>query len=201
MNKDLLSKVLIFIGGAVVGSVVTWKIVKDKYEREKNEDIEAMREDYREAKEKLRDEEMLANIPDEYFEEARVDNATKAKYENIAARYGAESHGDDMLTEEVIKIRKANGPRVISPSEYEDLVDEGYQTETLYYYADGVLTDDYDNVINDVEEMVSEEALKHFGDYEDDKDTVFVRNDNHRCLYEILRDEENFSDKYPEEYE
>lgn len=199
MNKDLLSKVLIFIGGAAIGSVLTWKFVKEKYEREKNEDIEAMREDYREAKEKLKDEEMLANIPDEYFED-QADVEAKKEYKRMTSMYEG-SHGDDIETEEVIRMRKANGPRVISPSEFEDLVDEGYSTETLYYYEDGVLTDDYDNVIEDVEEMVSEEALKHFGDYEDDKDTVYVRNDNHHCLYEILRDTANFSDKYPEEYE
>ena len=60
------------------------------------------------------------------------------------------------------------------------------------------MTDDWDNVIEDVEEMVGEESLKHFGDYGDDQDTVYVRNDNHKSVYEILRAEQCFSDKYPE---
>lgn len=200
-SMDLLSKVLIFGAGAAIGAVVAWKYAKEKYERIANEKVEFIREDYRQAKadfeENMRDEEMLANIPDEYFEDSPEDK-TKTKYENVASRYGS-IPDDVMLTEEVIKMRKANGPRVISPTEYEEFVDDGYTSESLYYYADGVLTDDWDNVIEDVEEMVGEESLKHFGDYPNEPDTVYVLNDNHRSVYEILRDEDNFSDKYPEE--
>ena len=62
------------------------------------------------------------DIPDEYFESTSEDTG-KTKYENLASRYG--KNDDIIRTEEVIKMRKANGPKVISPEEFEELVDEG----------------------------------------------------------------------------
>ena len=47
-------------------------------------------------------------------------------------------------------------------------------------------------VVDDVEEIVGEESLTHFGEYEDD--SVFVRNDRLKCDYEILLDQRNYSD-------
>lgn len=46
--------------------------------------------------------------------------------------------------------------------------------------------------VDDVEEIVGEESLTHFGEYEDD--SVFVRNDRLKCDYEILLDQRNYSD-------
>ena len=47
-----------------------------------------------------------------------------------------------------------------------------------------MLTDTYDNVIEDVEGTVGKKSLKHFGEYEED--SVFVRNDDLETDYEIL---------------
>ena len=60
-----------------------------------------------------------------------------------------------------------------------------YQSESLTLYACGTLTDDFDNPIEDVPAMVGD-ALDHFGEYEDD--SVFVRNDQYKCNYEICKD-------------
>ena len=46
MNKDLLIKGMIFLAGGAIGSVVTWKLVKTKYEKFANEEIDSMREYY-----------------------------------------------------------------------------------------------------------------------------------------------------------
>ena len=67
-----------------------------------------------------------------------------------------------------------------------------YTTETLTYYADHVLTDDFDNPIEDVEAMVGEESLNHFGEYEED--AVYVRNERHKIDYEILLDERKYTE-------
>ncbi len=81
-------------------------------------------------------------------------------------------------------------PYVIPP---EDFGEEGdYEIKSLTYYADGVLTDDWDNVIEDIDELIGEESLTHFGEYEDD--SVFVRDDQMKIDYEILRDVRNFAD-------
>ena len=74
------------------------------------------------------------------------------------------------------------GPYVISPEEFDD--NDEYETESLRYYEDHVLTDMYDNIIDDIEGTVGEESLTHFGEFEDD--SVFVRNDDKKIDYEIL---------------
>lgn len=81
-------------------------------------------------------------------------------------------------------------PYVIAPEEFGEMDD--YETVSLTYYSDGVLTDDFDNEIEDVEGMVGEDSLDHFGEYEDD--SVFVRNDRYKTDYEILLDLRKYSD-------
>ena len=74
---------------------------------------------------------------------------------------------------------------MISPDEFGEF--EDYRTINLSYYADEVLADEDDNIIEDIEGTVGEESLSHFGEYDDD--AVHVRNDRIKCDYEILLDE------------
>ena len=83
-----------------------------------------------------------------------------------------------------------NEPYVISPEQFGE--NEDYERISLTYYADQVLVDENDEMIEDVEEMVGFESLNHFGEYEDD--SVFVRNDAKKCDYEILLDQKLYSD-------
>ena len=46
MNRDMLVKAFIFTAGAAIGSVVTWKVIKTKYEQISKEEIESVREEY-----------------------------------------------------------------------------------------------------------------------------------------------------------
>ena len=81
-------------------------------------------------------------------------------------------------------------PYVISPEEFGEK--EDYETISLTYYADGVLTDDNDEKMEDYEETIGKDSLDHFGEYEDD--SVFVRNDKLRCDFEILSDLRTYSE-------
>ena len=81
-------------------------------------------------------------------------------------------------------------PYVISPDDFGE--EDDYEIESLNYYADGVLTDDWDNIIGNVDDIVGEESLEHFGEYE--TDTVFVRNDRLRTYFEVMRDLRRYED-------
>ena len=81
-------------------------------------------------------------------------------------------------------------PYVISPDSFGEMDD--YNCISLTYYADGVLADEDDEVVDDVDATVGSDALNHFGEYEDD--SVFVRNDSRKCDYEILLDTRNYAD-------
>ena len=88
-----------------------------------------------------------------------------------------------------------DGPFVISPDEFGE--DPNYQTVSLTLYEDGVLTDDYDDIVVDVDDLVGEDSLTHFGEYEDD--SVFVRNESMQTDFEILRDLRAYSECHPDQ--
>ena len=53
--------------------------------------------------------------------------------------------------------------------------------------------DEDDSPIVDIEYLVGEDSLDHFGEYEDD--SVFVRNDDLKTDFEILLDEASYYDE------
>ena len=82
-----------------------------------------------------------------------------------------------------------NEPYVISPDEFGNA---GYDIVSLELYSDRVLVDEDDNPIEDIDFLVGEDSLEHFGEYEDD--SVFVRNDHLKTDFEILLVEETYYD-------
>ena len=189
--NDTLNKVFIFAAGAVIGSAVTWKIIKTKYEQIANEEIESVKERFRNRENAAED-----GASDE---EENVDNSLKdrdlSSYESIINENSYRNYSTPKGSEnEVKEEEEVDGPYVIPPEEYDE---NDYETESLTYYADGVLTDIYDNIIEDVEGTVGKDSLTHFGEFEDD--SVFVRNDERKTDYEILLDSDKYYDKYPEE--
>ena len=87
-------------------------------------------------------------------------------------------------------LKPTNKPYVITPDEFGEIDD--YETITLIYYSDEVLTDDDDELVEDVENVVGVDSLSHFGEYE--ADSVYVRNDILKADYELLLDQRNYSD-------
>lgn len=181
MNKTL-SNLFIFTAGAAIGSAVTWKLVKDKYARLAQEEIEAVREVYMKHENDIREDEteepvvVPESVP-EFTEQERVD------YANIANSY---TNNNEKGVPKPVK-----RPYVISPDEFDE---NGYQTVSLTYYADGVVEDDFYDTWddNEIDEKIGRDSLNHFGEYEED--SVFVRNDEEETDYEILRDSRRYSD-------
>lgn len=87
-------------------------------------------------------------------------------------------------------------PYVITAEDFED--GEGYEPETLTLFADGVLTDWYNEVIDDVEDTVGQYVISNFDDLADG-DTVYVRNESRMTDYEIQRDYRKYSEVFPNE--
>ena len=191
MNKDMMIKLFIFTAGATIGSVVTWNVLKTKYEQIANEEIESVKRHY---KMKEAGEQAVKGFEDGLNGVKETTSAAgeeiKAKYESYAKRYLSDQ--DEKPDSEVKKKEeeKVEKPYVISPDEFGE-IDE-YEIISLTLYADNVLADDQGNVIDDVEETVGRDSLNHFGEYEED--SVFVRNDERRCDYEILADALTYED-------
>lgn len=175
MNKGFIF--LAFTVGAAIGSAVTWKLTKTKYERIAQEEVETMREYYLNKNKEVKCDAESEESSEEVKEE--TEEAERRIYRNITRVYKSD---EDKEYEK--------GPYVIRPEEFDTLDD--YDIESLTYWADEVLTDDNDEVIEDIEALVGYESLTHFGEYEDD--SVFVRNERYKTDYEILIDTRNWSD-------
>lgn len=80
-------------------------------------------------------------------------------------------------------------PHIITPEEFGEK--EDYDTISLTLYSDGVVADDADKPIDDIDDVIGKGSLDHFGEYEDD--SIFVRNDKLKCDYEVLIDEREYA--------
>lgn len=193
MNRKL-SNVLLFTAGVAVGSLVTWRYFKSKYEVVEDE-IEEKTEET-EGETETEDEDPEVSESKMSYKKPPLKEYVKMVESN---GYVPKTHMEE------VKEEIANGewddkdvyePFIIRPEEYGEI--HAYETLSLNYYADGVLTDELDNPIEDVESLVPADFADHFGEYEDD--VVHVRNDNLECDYEILRDLRKFTDvvgEYP----
>lgn len=182
MNNAIVNT-LIFSLGAAAGSLVTWRILKTKYEQKTQDEIDAYKRHVKAKNSNESTEEKKENEgTDEATEEVEEEDES-AVPKDLLDRY----RSDEYEKEDNKAVR---APYVISPDEY-DTVD-GYECVSLTYYADDVLTDEWDNVIQDVDDIVGEDFASHFGEYEND--SVFIRNEAEQRDYEILRDLNTFAD-------
>ena len=185
MNKTI--NFMMFVIGVAVGSVVTWRYVEKKYEQIAQDEIDSVKEVF-----SKREADFTENT------EARIkaDNAKeKPSVIEYAARLREQGYTNysDMADEKPEEVKKApmtvDKPYVIAPEEFGDLDD--YEIISLTYYADQILADDNDVIVDDVEDVVGFDSLNSFGEYE--YDSVFVRNDRLKCDYEILLDQRKYS--------
>ena len=156
-----LKIIFAFSLGAAAGSLITWRVLKPKYEQLAQKDVNDVKEYYK----KLYSNDSVAFDP--IVDEKLIAEATETVEKLGYSTFTKEKKGVDSVDE------KPLSPYVISPDEFDEV---GYETSTLTYYADGVLVDEADNVIGDVDGLVGLDSLETFGRYEDD--AVHVRNDD-----------------------
>lgn len=188
MNKTV--NFMMFIVGAAIGSIVTWRYIDKKYEQIAQEEIDSVKKVF--AK---REQDSAEN--DDVVREKAFNAKEKPNIVKYAAKLreqGYTNYADiepETDKEEVDEESMDIGtPYVIPPEEFGDFDD--YEKIGLTYYADQVLTDDDNELVEDIEDTVGFDSLTHFGEYEDD--SVFVRNDRLKCDYEILLDQRKYSD-------
>lgn len=174
---------IIFAAGALTGSAAVYIFLKEKFAQKSQEEIDSVIQAFR------GDEPQTANDPEEstqsFTETSSIDDmkATyQTKLQDYRKAFEAKTKEDEM------RERAASIPYVISPSEAN--YDE-YDSMDLIYYADGVLADGGDNVVTDIPGTVGD-ALKHFGEYEDD--SVIVNNDRLKLCIEIIRDSRTYEE-------
>ena len=183
---------LIFAAGLAVGAVAGAVIVKNKVLADAKAEIEEVRKYYRESRgvvkeveEKEVEEEVKEVEKKEYeLKDIQIKDEPKTgltNYSQITKMY---------MSKDEFQAPMYDDPFVIDPSEFGE--NPEYDTETLTYFADGVLVDDVDDVIEEPDIVVGLENLKIFEEF--GATTVYVRNDIYKTDYEIIRDDWNYSD-------
>ena len=184
-----MNKIVIFVLGATAGSLVTWKIVEKKYKKLADEEIESVREYYKNKEVNnigLTDKEI-----DKAVEEAKAHIVEFEAYEEKIKDLGYTIVEEDTVEdpyEVKVKQEEVITPYVIIPEEFGEC---DFHTRSWTYYSDNVLVDENGDIVFEPEEIIGD-ALTHFGEYEED--SVYVRNDNLECDYEILKHEKTFEE-------
>ena len=168
----------IFAAGVVAGAVAGAYLVKDKVMADAKQEIEEVREYYKSKKETKKEEK-----PVEEKEETKVEE--KEEYQEITRNYTNYNK-----IEETPKQAVNDMPYMINPEDFGE--EEGYDTLTLTYFADKVLVDDVDDVIDDPDPVVGLENLKVFEEF--NASAIYVRNDIWKTDFEILKDDWEWKD-------
>lgn len=194
-----------FVTGLVIGSVVTYVVVKDKFEKIAQEEIDSVKEVFGRRVEKEADKKVekiakkeVEKIRKEYNEYDNLTknytsyskNKTEESIEDVEYEEVCENDEDGVELDEIERASDYDRPYIIEPQEFGAL--DGYSLITLYHYSDNVLADDCDELVEDLDDVVGEDYASHFGEYEDD--CVYVRNDRLKADYEICRDLRKYSD-------
>lgn len=188
---------LTFMVGAVLGSLVTWKLVKDKYEQIAQEEIDSVKEVFsKKQKKQTKQENTEKSEKPEPVQKETPDSEKHIFTAREHADYVAYSNKYTTITHEKDEENKnVEKPYIISPEEFGELDD--YALIGLTHYSDGYLADDGDYIVENTDgEIVPTDYAEHFGEYEDD--SVFVRNDRLKCDYEILYDQSKYAEQYQE---
>lgn len=180
-----MKTVIAFVAGSAIGAGAAYLYLKPKFEAQAQRDIDQVKEFYGRAK---KQEDAPCVDPDE-AEQTQIqvqvieEKPNLMDYAKKITEAGYTNYDQYSSKPEEKRAPIGERPYVISPDEFGEL--EDYTKISLMYYADGVLCDDMDSPVDNIDEIVGADFADHFGEYEDD--SVFVRNDPRRCDYEILR--------------
>lgn len=203
--KSTLNKVIIFAIGAAIGSLVAWKLTKTKYEKIMIEEEQSLREYYNK---KTKVYEDSANTLHDYYNDRlkEIDEKEKKMEEDkkteeskivndLRERYAEVLKDHKYSIDEPCYEGGQDRPYVVTPEEFGN-ADE-YDIISLNYYADGIVSDDWGDKIEDLEATVGEDFASHYGEYEED--AVYIRNDRLKVEYEVLKSLSKYSEMFPAE--
>lgn len=186
----MYKKALIFIGGAVTGSLVSWYFTKKKYETLAENEIAKMREGYRkknkELAERARIKPNISEVVKDRVTISQEDADLAEKEENLIAKYAEESEptGEENISpnDDIIEF--------IDDGEFASM--NGYEKVNLVLYEDDVLANEISDDIVLVEDTVGQQAIDDFKHY--NPEAFYVRNNQLMTEYEITRDHRTYEE-------
>lgn len=173
-----LSAFCSFLVGAGLGTALAWSFAKTKYEKIADEEIESMKKVLLKDKEKDNtNSEKKKNI-------SKVDEiVNKEGYKGQSTNYATVYNEKKTLKNDV--------ESYIHPIPSDEFgLEEEYDVITLIHLVDGVLIDDMDAEVGNIEEKIGADFAKYFE--ETNGDTIYFKNDKYKAYYEIVQDNRSF---------
>lgn len=187
-----LSHVIAFVAGAAVGYFAANYLLKNKYEKrfqqEVSSTIEAFKsnknEEYKKDDEVTHKDEKLKTVSDEVV----VDDIKE--YAKNIGKHDYSEVKDEKPSEESEDNIDHTKPYVITEEEVDAYMN--YSITQWNYYADGVLTDENNEVVEDVSTTIGKEAFEYLKNTSES--AIYVRNDLLELDYEILKNEMTYAE-------
>ena len=169
IHKGIIGAVS-FLAGIVVGYIAAEKYLRPLYDQKTREAVKSVKEAYRPAKQK-------EPMPDDMFstEAESKSPETEGVQENIGKEDPIMAHKE---------------PYEISPQEFGSR--KGYDSEQMICCADGIIAYRDGEIVEDAESLVGEDIHELIANA--DGESVFIRNDDEQCDYEIVPDERGYYD-------
>ena len=183
--KNYLIGFLSFVGGAALGSLITWKVlekrVDDKYKAIADAEIQSVKDVFTVPKKEEAEQTEKKDTKEDITSPAltKVAKEIARQYTNYSNVAEPERRGPLPW--------EGYSPKVIEPDKYGEK--EEYDQIDLTLYADGILADDRDDVVDN---SIVGDALEHMGEYDDD--VVHVQDDEKKRYFEITADPRSYED-------
>lgn len=193
MNRTALYAVSAFVLGVISGGAAAYFYTKKKAEAKAQAEIDSVKERFTVPRVELKREdtakEVVENKPDIIAEQA-TKKPSLSEYARKLKDGGYTNYSNTEDSNNKDKIIDASmKPVIIHPNNYGD--DETYDQVSLTLYADGILADEDDTIL-DANEVLGEGNIDHIGEYEDD--ALHVQNSIRRVYYEVLTDERSYKE-------
>lgn len=182
--------VIAFLSGAAIAALIAWKVTdkfcSTKYEKIAQDEINSVKKRF--TVPKADKNEKKEETKEEVAKKA-ADKPSLNEYANRIREYTNYSGSKANELRQTIFDSKAKKPIVITPDEYAD--EEDYAEQNLTLYADGILADEDDTIL-EADEVLGVDNIDRIGEYEDD--ALHVRDDVKKIYYEVLADERSYKD-------
>lgn len=191
----MIKNIFISLAVGALASATTWLILRRRYQEISEKEINEMRDFYKHKYESSSDGNGDTDKKSTNDEDSTNEQQKQTWEKPDILTYSSTIRKNSYAN----RNENENAPYKISADIFGT---DGYEPVSLTFYEDGVLADELNEAIYDVENTVG----PNFKSWFDDADAenlycIWVRNPSRKCDYEITIDYRNFSDLYGGHYD
>lgn len=216
MNQ-VLKESLLFVGGLIIGSFVTYKVLNRQMEDTIEEEVEVVKQYAKEKIKKAEEQLLYLNSAEERGTDLKsVDSLVTKHYTNITEHYAGVQEDDEYdededaedyavpgseWFEDIMTSEQMKSPFIISYEQFDREMPHFSKISVVYYEADNTFAyEENDEIIDDPRTILGD-GHEYFGCNIDDPDVVYIRNYMYGSDYELTRFTGSYSESILGAYE